>query len=339
MRRALTLVTGVCAMALVVSACAGSTKPAASHPATTAATTSSLSPATSAPAATAQGTAAGSGSPGSCGAPHAAGQSSERFVFEGVPRTYQLYVPRRYGGTQRVPVVFEFHGYGSNAAQQVFYGDFRPLAERDGFLIVAPDGQGATPHFNLTGEPGLQDDIAMVNALLEHIEAVFCVDTQRVYATGMSDGGAMSSVLACRDADRFAAFAPVAVVVYPGCTAARPVAITAFSGTADPIVPFNGGQVQCCGGATVPAAPDSMAGWARFDGCAPAFVEERLGTEVRRRTWSGCRAGGTVVFYIIDGGGHTWPGAVPFGSLGLTTQQIKATDTIWDFFKARSLAP
>lgn len=259
-------------------------------------------------------------------------------MFDGVRRTYQLYVPKSYDGSKRVPVVFEFHGYGSNAAQQVFYGDFRPLAERDGFLIVAPDGQGAERHFNLTGEPGLQDDLAMVNALLDHIEAGLCVDTRRVYATGMSDGGAMSSFLACHDAGRFAAFAPVAVVVYPGCTGATAVAITAFAGTADPIVPFIGGQVQCCGGAVVPAAPASMASWAQFDGCAPAFVDDRLSTEVRRRTWSGCRAGGAVVFYIIDGGGHTWPGGIPFASLGLTTQQIKATDTIWDFFTSRSLA-
>ena len=95
-----------------------------------------------------------------------------------------------------MPVVFNFHGFGSNAKQQMVYGNFKPLADRDDFLIVAPDGQGSSRHFNLQGEAGLQDDVAMVNALLDHIEATFCVDTKRVFSTGMSDGGAMTSVLA-----------------------------------------------------------------------------------------------------------------------------------------------
>ena len=274
-----------------------------------------------------------------CGHGHAAGQSSDTFLFEGQSRTYQLYVPRGYDGTHHVPVVFNFHGFGSNAAQQMVYGDFKPQADRDGFLIVAPDGQGVARHFNLTGEPGLQDDVVMVGALLDRIEATFCVDDHRVYSTGMSDGGAMTSVLACRLPDRFAAFGAVAVVIYvPGCGGKHSIALTAFSGTADPIVPFNGGKVDCCGGTTIGAAPDAMAGWAQHDGCSANFREDRLGTEVRRRSWTGCRGSGAVVFYIIDGGGHTWPGSVPFVALGLTTQQIKASDTIWEFLKTHPLS-
>ena len=113
-----------------------------------------------------------------------------------------------------MPVVFDFHGFGSNAVQQMVYGNFKPEADRDDFLIVAPDGQvPADRHFNLSGEPGLQNDVQMVGALLDHIEATFCVDTERVYATGMSDGGAMTSVLACRMRNRFAAFGAVALVL------------------------------------------------------------------------------------------------------------------------------
>jgi polyhydroxybutyrate depolymerase len=190
-------------------------------------------------------------------------------------------------------------------------------------------------HFNLTGEPGLQNDITMVGALLDHIEATMCIDPLRVYATGMSDGGAMTSVLAC-ESDRFAAFGAVTLVVLaPGC-AARPVAIVAFSGTADPIVPFNGGTIHCCGNASIGAAPTTMAGWAAHDGCGKAPIDVQLSSEVDRRTWTGCSRG-TVVFYIIDGGGHTWPGAIPLPALGLTTTQIDATSTIWNFFKAHPL--
>ena len=301
----------------------------------TAAARSPSSSTTATTEAAAAGTKAAAGSP--CEAPHPPGQSTETFTFDGRPRSYQLYVPRTYAGHGPVPVVFNFHGYGSNAVQQMIYGDFRPLAERDTFLIVAPDGQGegASRHFNLTSEPGLQDDLAMVNALLDNIEQNFCVDTARIYSTGMSDGGAMTSALACRHFDRFAAFGAVAVILYlPGCGGSTPVAITAFMGTDDPVVPFNGGKVNCCGGAVLGSAPKAMADWAQHDGCAAAPTEDRLGTEVRRQTWAGCGGASAVVFYIIDGGGHTWPGSIPLPRLGLTTQQIKASDTIWDFFKA-----
>ena len=273
-----------------------------------------------------------------CARPHAAGQSAETFDFDGQARTFQLYVPASYDGTRVVPVVFNFHGFGSNAVQQMAYGNFKPLADRDDFLIVAPDGQGDSRHFNLTNESGLQDDVAMVGALLDHIEDTFCVDAKRVFSTGMSDGGAMTSVLACRESDRFAAFGAVAVVVFvPGCGGSHPIAITAFSGTEDPIVPFNGGAVHCCGGSVLGAAPDTMASWAAHDGCATESNDTQIGTEVRKRTWSGCQVGGEVVFYIIDGGGHTWPGSIPLDALGKTTTQIDASATIWDFFKAHPL--
>jgi len=108
-------------------------------------------------------------------------------------------------------------------------------------------------------------------------------------------------------------------------------------GTADPVVPFDGGQVRCCNHATLAAAPDAMAAWAVHDGCAPDFSEERLSPEVRKRTWRGCQPQGEVVFYIIEDGGHTWPGSIPVARLGKTTTEIDASATLWDFFKAHPL--
>jgi polyhydroxybutyrate depolymerase len=295
------------------------------------------------PRGSASSTAAGSSSPSAsptvpCGRAHAAGQSAETFEFEGQVRTFQLYVPTAYDGTRAVPLVFNFHGYGSNALEQMAYGNFKPLADRDDFLIVAPDGQGSSQHFNLTAEPGLQDDVTMVSSLLDHIEAILCVDAKRVYSTGFSDGGAMTSTLACRSPDRFSAFGAVGVILFRrGCGGSQPIAITAFMGTEDLIVPFDGGTVRCCGGATIGSAPDATAGWAAHDGCATTFNDESIGTEVRKRTWTGCQPGGEVVFYIIDGGGHTWPGSIRTGRLGKTTAQIDASATIWEFFKAHPL--
>jgi len=329
-----TVVGGLCAL-LIAGGCSSSVSHSASPTSTIGGTATSTTSAAPSPTATTATTAT------SCARPHAAGQSSESFTFQGQSRTYQLYVPSVYDGTRAVPLVFDFHGFGSNAVQQIVYGNFKPEADRDDFLIVAPDGQNGpgSRHFNLTGETSLQNDITMVGALLDHIEATFCVDTHRVYATGMSDGGAMSSVLACTMNNRFAAFGPVAVVVYASniCGKGRPIPIMAFSGTADPVVPFNGGKVKCCGGATLGAAPTTMANWAKADGCSPQPTDTTLSSEVVRRTWSGCRAGGEVTFFMIQGGGHTWPCAIAVARLGKTTTQIDASATLWKFFQAHPL--
>jgi polyhydroxybutyrate depolymerase len=324
MRRAYVLAAAIVVMG-AAAACTSDhsttvTKPTATTPTTGTTAKTSTSPSSPSP---------------QCDRPHASGQFDQSFTFDGARRTYVLYVPARYDGTRAVPVVFEFHGFGSNAHQQVRYGNFEPLADRDGFLIVAPDGQGegSARHFDYT------TDVRMVGALLDRIEQTFCVDTQRVYSTGMSNGGAMTVVLACTMANRFAAFGPVAALGYhEGCGGNRAVPIVGFAGTADPVVPFNGGRVNCCGGAEVQPAPASMAGWSTHDKCAQPPDETRVGTDVTKRTWTGCAPGGDVTFYAVNGGGHTWPGsAVHVDRLGKTTTSIDATATIWGFFKAHSL--
>ena len=296
--------------ALLAAACSSSS----SRSATTSTTVAGAKSTTTSPGAS---TTSGSSTTAAatCSRPHASGQSSETFDFDGATRTYQLYVPPSYRGTTPVPLVFDFHGFGSNAVQQMVYGDFKPLADRHDFLIVAPDGQGESRHFNLTNEKGLQNDVKMVLALLDHIEATFCVDTDRVFSTGMSDGGAMTSVLACLASDRFAAFGAVAVeLFFKGCGGDRPVSILAFHGTGDPIVTFNGGRRSAAAARrSVRLRRDGLVGRARH--CDAAFVDTRLGSEVRRRTWSGCDGSSEVVFYIIDGGGHTWPGSIPIARL------------------------
>jgi polyhydroxybutyrate depolymerase len=315
----------VLAVVATTSACTARERGAAAPTATTAA------PPTAAPPTTAAGCTPGR--------THAAGQTSETFAGG---RTYVLYVPAGYTGDRPVPVVFEFHGHGSSAGAQVVYGDFRGLADRDGFVVVAPDGlvTAADPgrHFNLFEASATEaDDVAFTVSLLDHLSSVLCVDRRRVYATGMSNGGAMSSALACRAADRFAAIGPVAVVLYlPQCSgAARPVPVAGFAGTADPVVPYDGGRVNCCNNPVLPSAPKSMADFAAHNGCTGSPVETRPSPSVLVRRWSaGCKDGAVVDFYTIEGGGHTWPGAaVKPPTLGVTTDEINATEVLWAFFR------
>ena len=150
----------------------------------------------------------------------------------------------------------------------------------------------------------------------------------------------MTSFLACRLNDRIAAFGPVALTIQPikalGCANDK-APIMSFHGTADPVVPFNGGKVRCCGGITLPSIPSASAAWAKRNGCAATPTDTKIDTEVTKRTWSGC-TNGDVTLYIINGGGHTWPGtAIDRGRLGKVTKQIDASKTLWDFFKTQSL--
>jgi polyhydroxybutyrate depolymerase len=271
--------------------------------------------------------------------PHASGQSSVDIRSGGHDRNYLLYVPPTYDGRRAAPMVFNFHGYGSSALQQALYTNFQSLSDRDGVILVAPNGQGKPSHFNLLTPPaGEGDDVVFTVDILNQLERQLCVDKQRVYSTGMSNGGGMSLSLACRQSDRFAAFGPVAVLVYaPECDRARPVPIAGFAGTADPVVPFNGGRVSCCGNPELGSEPAAMAAWASHDGCAATPVEQPVSPTVTLRRWSNCRAGTSVDFYIVQGGGHTWPGATFNVGLGGTTDDISATNTIWTFFQAHPL--
>jgi polyhydroxybutyrate depolymerase len=272
-----------------------------------------------------------------CNRPHRAGQSSQSFTFKGQRRTYQLYVPTSYTGTAKVPLVFNFHGWGSTAAEQMALADFGPIADQNDFLVVAPNGQDrGGRHWSFVAQPGLQSDVAMVGALLERIQASLCVDGRRVYATGMSDGGAMTSVLACTSADRFAAFAAVAVVVYCADGEDRALPIQSYAGSKDPIVPTSGGRVSCCGNPTLPSKASTLAKWGKHNRCK-GYSDVMIKPHVLRRTWRDCKPGSAAVYYLVKGDGHTWPGGPSLGSLGHATKEISASKLIWDFFAAHKL--
>ena len=191
-------------------------------------------------------------------------------------------------------------------------------------------------------------------------EAEQCIDTSRVYATGLSNGAFMSSVLACTMADRFVAVAPVAGLIHPKtCAPARPIPVLAFHGTADPILLFNGGvggrlnEVLGKGGdvtedtSTVPEPdlngpgyPAAAQEWATANGCTGDPTDEDLTKTVLERTWT-CPADAPVEFMIVDGGGHSWPGS-EFSQkvekiVGPTDMSIDADELTWDFFQRFSM--
>lgn len=281
------------------------------------------------------GTATGCGHPAT-----SAGQSVVATLTSGgLSRTYRLHVPVGYRSDQPVPVVFVFHGHTSTDEQQEAYSRFSPLADQQGFIAVYPQGTiGPDDHTGWAtygqNDPTV-DDVGFTRDLLNKLEATLCVDAHRIFATGISNGGGMTMLLACKLADRFAAFAPVAGAFYPipgGCTPSRPVPILDFHGTADPLVHYDGAPRL-----GFPPIPIWLQDWATRDGCTSGPTVFFQQADVTGERWSQCQAAGAVSHYRIDGGGHTWPGAVDVPLLGMTTHTIDATTLMWQFFRQHPL--
>ncbi|MEL6972721.1 MAG: PHB depolymerase family esterase, partial [Bacteroidota bacterium] len=132
--------------------------------------------------------------------------------FDDLERTYLLYVPPSYTGDESVPLVLNFHGYTSNSGEQFFYSDFRAVADLNNFLVVHPQGtqdsEGNT-HWNVGWGGSTVDDVGFTAALIDSLAAEYNINPERIYSTGMSNGGFMSYQLACELSDRIAAIASV----------------------------------------------------------------------------------------------------------------------------------
>lgn len=252
--------------------------------------------------------------------------SSLSVVSNGRGRTYLLYAPPGYDGTRPLPLVLNFHGLGSNGEEQHRYSGLVPIAEREGFLVASPDGINRAWLTN----PWV-NDIAFTKDLVVEISRLACVDSGRVYATGMSNGGFMSAALACAAGDVVAAVAPVAGMTGVSELCGEPVPFIEFHGTDDRIVPYEPGIVAPTGGAFA-GVPALMEEWAEHNGCDGAPVENRVSETVVFREYQDCEA--PTGHYVIEGGGHTWPGGLAIGRLGPATKEISAAEIAWAFFEA-----
>lgn len=278
-------------------------------------------------------------SPGCGNGSASPGESSQKLTHAGVEREYRRVVPPGYDGKKPMPLVLNFHGYGSNVPQQTAFSFMDPKASSAGFVLVYPQGL-ANPDGKPSWNAGLccafgdmgRDDVGFVDALLDELFATACIDERRVYATGMSNGGYMSHRLGCERADRFAAVAPVASVLgipAADCKPSRPMPIVAFNGTADTLVAYDGS-------AYAPSAPETFAGWAARDGCTGTPQKTFENGAARCESHTACKDGVEVTLCTIEGMGHCWPGQsiCPFGQ---STTELSANDRMWELFQKFSL--
>ncbi len=267
-------------------------------------------------------------------------------------REYLQYVPQAHDGENPLPLVLNFHALSSNASQQVLLTGLDGKGEAEGFIAVHPEGTtlpGTEIQFwntDISGSSPNVDDVGFVAELLDHLEDNLCVDTNRIFTTGMSNGGFMSSALSCVLSERFAAATSVAGISFAegDCDPSRAVPLLHVHGTADVVVPFEGGDSTLLsdGGTLEGQAaefvpiPGEVGEWAAEFGCSESPVVSDFGDDVTVEEYQGCAA--DIEFWIVEGGGHTWPGTPTAlalqDMLGFSTDDFNTTDLAWEWFVA-----
>jgi polyhydroxybutyrate depolymerase len=271
-----------------------------------------------------------------------AGESWRTIVSDGVDRKYLLYVPASYDGSAPVPLVLGFHGSGSDPVKQLIYSDFKGLAEEEGVVLALPLGiydNNGKNSWNTVNDPSGADDVQLVRDVIEAVDKDISIDPKRIYATGFSGGGRMTSRLACELGDTLAAFAPVSGIQFPtDCSPSRGVDIITFHGKHDLVNHYAWGDYSPKYWKT--GVEESVAGWVDKNECVKDPESEKVSEVVAKVSWPFCRDDSQLVFYRIEDGGHTWPGSpitltAPWS--GKTNGDISASKLIWEFFEANPL--
>ncbi|MCB9795728.1 MAG: prolyl oligopeptidase family serine peptidase [Alphaproteobacteria bacterium] len=294
-------------------------------------------------------------------------------------RRYLVHLPAGHDGESALPVVLALHGGGGTPEGLRESLELDALADAQGFMVVYPAGTGEKTlgqeflTWNAEYCCGLAvaeqvDDLAFFEALLDDLAARYPVDVSRVYATGISNGGAMAHHLACQLPERFAAIAPIASPGAPSsCEDPEPVATLIIHGTEDRCALWDGGEQ--CGGCweealslwldkeveqehpfPCEAVEAQVADRVAQNGCVgepEVFYAQGQATCTR---WTGCEGDATVALCAIEGGGHSWPGTETSCDpetkfcqsyvqvVGEPSADLDASRVAWEFFSQHSLS-
>ncbi|MGA7934385.1 MAG: PHB depolymerase family esterase [Kovacikia sp.] len=257
---------------------------------------------------------------------------------QGQHRTYYLHTPPSYQAGSAMPLVLAFHGSGEQGKDMATHSGLNQLADQEGFVVVYPDG--IDKKWNVSGSAP-EDNVAFVHTLINHISQIRTIDHQRIYATGLSNGGILVQKLACEAPNEIAAFATVAaslpVQFKANCQTQTPISMLMINGTADTTVPWQGGTsptVRIGRNLSIPPIPEVLNFWLQHNSCAPNATVQRLsGDRVQATHYSNCWAGSEVNLYALKGAGHIWPG----GGYG-QSPYLDASKTIWNFFQRHPLS-
>jgi len=259
--------------------------------------------------------------------------------IDGTPRRYVLHRPDGVGDGPR-PLVIVLHGAGGTAPWVRASLGWDSLADIHGFNVLYPDGVDRSWNAGTccgTAAQGGIDDVAFVDILVNATAHTGIVDPERVYVTGISNGGMMAYRLACELPGRFAAIGPVAATMTVACSDATPTSVCHVHGLRDDIVRFGGGVAASGTARDVrPPVPATIAAWRAVDRCGEVRVEQD--GPVRTETADG-PGGATVTLVTIADAGHLWPGRDDPRSrlarwlrLDPPGTAVDATAILWRFF-------
>lgn len=278
--------------------------------------------------------------------------SSERsIIHDGRTRTYQVHLPTSYNTHDEYPLVIVLHGGLGNSNHVEWQTGMSEKADEEGFIVVYPNGTALLQNNMLTWNAGFccgyayandVDDVGFIRALIEKLQATLNIDSHRIYITGFSNGGMLTYRLGSELSNIVAAIAPVSGSI--GGMATRnsplwtipepeyPVPVIAFHGMEDTTLPYNGGEPTTeLGAFSYLSVNDSISFWVEHNDCVitPQKNVSESGNIIID-TYAATTNTADVVLYTIVDGGHSWP-----GGLG-GTQEISATDIMWDFFENHS---
>jgi polyhydroxybutyrate depolymerase len=275
-----------------------------------------------------------------------AGKSLESITVGGLTRTYIVYVPQAPANTLMPLVVMLHGGLGTAAQAEKSYG-WDQIADANKAVIIYPDGVDKTWNAGTCcGQAAAKnvDDVQFINKIIDVTAQNVPIDTKRVYATGISNGGMMVYRLACELPNVFAAVGPDSASMTVGCTnpAPQPISVLHIHGLADQNVPFAGGAgTKGFAKDSRPSVPSVIDFWRTLDKCSPA-ASSKAGLVTT--SIASCPNNLSVGLITIDGAGHQWPGSVAEGPvisklLGLDppSTALNATQTFWNFFSQHSL--
>lgn len=249
-----------------------------------------------------------------------AGKHTIAIEHDGMEREYIVFVPEGYDGSAPAPLILNMHGFSSSAQQQVLFSDMNSTADEKVFIVAYPKGfENSWNAGSCCGESVSQniDDVGFLKAVVSDISSKLCINTRRVYATGMSNGGFISHRLACEAGDVFAAAAPVAGALgITDCNPSRPMPIIHYHGTVDSLVSYSDAET-------------SIEEWAQMNGCTGAPVRTEYGASYCD-TYENCEDGVKVELCTLDPMGHDWPGG-PI-TYECSNDDIIANEHMWEFF-------
>ena len=278
-----------------------------------------------------------------------------KMEFGGRERNYIVHLPPKEKMNGSVPLLFHLHGGGGTAkgTAGLTFGRFNELADRDGFIVVYPNAINKNWNDGRKLEDVIAwkediDDVGFITAIVDKLKQKYKIDSKRIFTTGMSNGGFMTSRLLCDRADIFSGGAILTASLskdyMPKCDPEKPVAVMVMNGTEDPLVPYDGGLIKVFRKTRgeIVSTDEIVDFWKDKNGCTVKKNTVALpdstadDTTVIVEEYSNCQDRGALVLYTIKGGGHTWPGGKQYLGerwIGKTNRDIVACDVIWEFFK------